>query len=120
VPGDKFIDLAGDMYWISIHEATALIAASLPIYRPLMRSSINFMSSTIRKVSGGGSYGSNRSGKESSALSGKGYISAPSVHSERELVGPRSSSNNAGHEVLMTDLKEQPGKIAVQKSYSVV
>ena len=49
---DQIIDWASDMFWVDIHLGVALLCASLPTYRPLVRSSFSYISSSIR------SYGS--------------------------------------------------------------
>jgi hypothetical protein len=104
-PGELSIDLAGDIIWLNIHEATALIAASLPIYRPLVHSSVNFISSSIRNMSGGDSYGTKGSTKNSATYSQKGYISAPSVTSQKDLVRSGRNSNDMYRDITLDEIQ---------------
>ena len=62
---DQIIDWAGDMFWVDIHLGVALLCASLPTYRPLVRAGAAFISNTVL------SYGS-RSGSVA-LTSTKGY-----------------------------------------------
>jgi hypothetical protein len=119
LPGDPFIDFAGDMFWISIHEATALIAASLPLYRPLMRTSIRFMSSSIRKLSTGGSSTSQLTEKKSANYSTKDYNLAPSERSQRESVeaGNATDEEHGDHRMAM---QTKCTKAARKRSHEVV
>ncbi|KAH7135961.1 hypothetical protein B0J11DRAFT_565217 [Dendryphion nanum] len=88
IPGEPYIDLAGDVFWLAIHENTALIAASLPIYRPLINSSMNFLSSKLSKVYGSG-YGSKGSEASSNIKESKGYSTIGSEQqSQKSLVDP--------------------------------
>ncbi|KAF2649799.1 hypothetical protein K491DRAFT_762157 [Lophiostoma macrostomum CBS 122681] len=86
LPNEPSIDLAGDMFWCSIHEATALIAASLPLYRPLLRALISLMSSGMRKLPDDGGSTAHIVQKEISSYKSEGHSSDPSDRSQRELV----------------------------------
>jgi hypothetical protein len=95
------------MFWLSIHVNTAFIAASLPIYRPLMRASIAFMPSSIRKVYGSG-YDSKRSGGSFRHKASAGYSSVSDKHSQKSLVEKEQSGTDpADGQVHMTN---QPKK----------
>lgn len=128
MPGEPYVDLAGDEFWLAIHVNTALIAASLPIYRPLMRASMAFMSSTIRKVYGSG-YDSKRSGgssgnKASTGYSSKasaGYSSISDKQSQKSLVGTDEiPMDPIDRQIYMANQEPKRAHIKVQRTYEVV
>ncbi|KAF2748446.1 hypothetical protein M011DRAFT_476458 [Sporormia fimetaria CBS 119925] len=122
LPGDPYIDFSADIFWLLIHLNTALIAASLPIYRPLMRACVGFMSSTLKKVYGSG-YDSKRSAGSSVGASGKGYSQFSDKQSQRSLVSAETEGFGAvhvGHEHQMEPLEVRKGHISVQRTYQVV
>lgn len=135
-----FIDLYKDMFWIAIHEATAIIAASLPICRPLVRILAASISSTMQKVYSFGSYvskysyrsyasgssGSNGSKNQGSSLGGSYYKShdsrsTPSEHSQRDLVARDHGMDTIDQELFIMEKRAvKPVEITVERTYEVV
>ncbi|KAJ4289020.1 hypothetical protein N0V90_011362 [Kalmusia sp. IMI 367209] len=141
VPGYWFIDLAGDMFWIAIHESTAIIAASLPICRPLVRILISSISSAYQRIYSFGSYvskysssrdyaskGTNGSSNKGSSLGApyspyrsKDSGSALSEHSQRELVVRDPCLDTIDRELFILEKRTaKPVEITVQRTYEVV
>ncbi|KAF1950439.1 hypothetical protein CC80DRAFT_539675 [Byssothecium circinans] len=113
IPGDLFIDFAGDMFWIDIHQATALICANLPVCKPLMRASVTFVSTNFSKTFGSyGSYGSGFSGKKSSGS--KGYESFPDATSQRSLVVDEGKDH-----IHMDHYEKQGNKNSIRVQHTV-
>ncbi|KAF1961726.1 hypothetical protein CC80DRAFT_531558 [Byssothecium circinans] len=121
LPGENYVDVAGDMFWLGIHEATAIIAASLPVCRPLVRTLSSSVSRSLQKVyifSGPGSKGSNKQSSDGSYPnhSSKGYISTPSEHSQRELVRGGPGLDTVDREIYMMDMREKSAQVTVQRT----
>ena len=126
------------MFWIVIHEATAIIAACLPICRPLVRILAASISSTMQKVYSFGSYvskyrsygsgssGSNGSKLQESSLGGSYYKhsnsrSTPSEHSQRDLVARDQGMDTIDQELFIIEKRGgKPMEITVERTYEVV
>jgi hypothetical protein len=117
------------MFWLAIHVNTALIAASLPVYRPLMRASLGFISSSIRKYGSGG-YDSKRSGGSSGNKASGGFASKPSAgyasiedkQSQKSLVGSRSEEiglDPIERQIYLAEQEPKRAHITVKRTYEV-
>ena len=107
------------MFWMGIHVNTALIAASLPVYRPLMRATMGFMSSTLRKVYGSG-YDSKRSGDSSGNKVSEGYSTISDKQSQKSLFGEQNSMDPIDRQIDLADMEPKRAHIQVHRGYEVV
>jgi hypothetical protein len=102
-PGESSVDIAGDMFWPMLHSGTAIIAANMPLYRPMLRSVGTVITQGVKKM-----YRppSQSQGSSEATLEGKSdfHLATPqSIHSksssDHDSVGVRH------HEIGDSDLK---------------
>lgn len=77
------------MTWLNIHCGTGILCICLPTYRPIVRTTAAFVTSSIKLAYGSGT-GTKKSAASSQPYSGKSNLSYPSGRTQQSSTSERS------------------------------